>query len=73
MAEEGGSSHWQPATGNDDGFDKHHGHDDDDDDDGHDDDDFGDDSLKAGELICFFFRDHPGSFWDTQNMGYTLL
>ena len=47
--------------------------DDDDDDDGDDDDDFGDDSLKAGELICFFFRDHPGSFWDTQNMGYTLL
>ena len=36
VAEEGGSSHWQPATGNDDGFDKHHGHDDDGDDDGHD-------------------------------------
>ena len=39
-----------------------HDDDDDDDDDGHDDDDFGDDSLKASVLICFLFRDHPGSF-----------
>ena len=49
--EEGGSSHCQPTTGNDDGFDKHHHHPDDDDDD--DDPDDGDDEFVVCRYASF--------------------